>query len=657
MTFQVAILCAVFAALPLLQAVEPARLGEIERELAQLPQLIPSLQSSRRIGFHGHYAEPAWVTIDLGAIVTPERVVIFPARLPVVQNGTPPSTGFPAALDVEVDESAEFESPIRIARWSEAHPGEGEHLPFLSIPGNGASGRFLRVVIPNHGFRGTAGDPESLHFRLGEIVVLAEGRNVALRRPVTSSASTEQSRRWERTNLTDGYFWCLPLRGSEPSPSFGYHSATHSRAVPGSPLWVEIDLGQEMAIDEIHVTPAHPQNIPDAEGYGFPLQFEIVADPGTGETVVLDEIENPRSSAAALPNPGAAQVMLATPGLRARRIRVNAARLNGIGSSGLIENHFLALAEIQIWQGERNLALGKKVRHADSMAGDGWSAEALVDGYGSRYELLDWSTWLKGIEEASELQAEAVTIRARMAERREIRRNRLVTATVATALLIALASACAILVMRSIAARSREALRQRLARDLHDEIGASLSHLALQSELAGQQMRRGHLEPARLDNISATARETLDHMRDVIWLLAPASGSWSEFSQRMESIGHRLLDGVTGEVSVHGKPPEGSPPIGWAREVVAFFKEALTNARRHSQAECVRAEISWTDPVLTVCIDDDGCGFDANSITETTGYGLANLRQRATKLNADLKLDSEPGNGTRIRLSIPYPKS
>ncbi len=657
MKIKLACLCA-FAVLPLTQAEELDRLSEIEDELAGLPQLIPSQQSSRRVGFHGHFAEPARVTIDLGKIATPGQIVIFPARLPVELEKKPPSSGFPAAFEVEIDDSAEFDSPIRIARWSETTPGEGEHIPFVSIPGNGASGRYLRVLIPAQGFRGKDGEEEGRHFRLGEIVVLEGGLNVALRRPVTSTASTEQSRRWERSNLTDGYFWCLPLRGREHSLGFGYRSDSHSRSIPATPVWVEVDLGREMAIDEIHLTPAHPRNRPDAEGFGFPLQFEIVSDPGTpNETVVLDEIENPRSSAAALPNPGAAQVMLATPELRARRIRVSVARLNGIGSSGLIENHFLALGELQVWQGDQNIALGKAVSCADVASEEGWSPGALVDGHDRRFELLDWPTWLDGIEKARQLAAEAASIRSRMTEQREVRRRHMMNAAIATVLLIALASVIAVLIIRSNAARSLEAMRQRLARDLHDEIGASLSHLALQSELAGEHLRHNRLKADRLDTIAATARETLDHMRDVIWLLAPAPGNWQNLSQRIESIAHRLLDGVNGEVSISGKPPEGSPPLAWARELVAFFKEALTNARRHSGAKCIQVEITWADQ-LTIRIDDDGCGFDVETASVTSGgRGLTNLQERATALNSEYRLNTKPGRGTQICLTVGYPES
>ena len=93
----------------------------------------------------------------------------------------------------------------------------------------------------------------------------------------------EQARRWERMNLTDGYFWCLPLRGKPGSPSSGYQSRAAQRGglEAGSKVWVEIDLGESQTIDEIHIVPANPPDLPDGGGYGFPIQFKVVADAGT----------------------------------------------------------------------------------------------------------------------------------------------------------------------------------------------------------------------------------------------------------------------------------------------------------------------------------------------------------------------------------------
>ena len=180
-----------------------------------LPKLIPSLQTHRRIGFHGHGAETACVIVDFGREVTPEKIVLFPARPAIA--GDPPSAGFQSSLQIDISSDKGFSRSGHVARWQEEAVSAGERIDFLSFKGNGTSGRFLRIRVT--GFRDDPLQPSRQYYRLGEVIVLERGQNVALSCPVTSSASTEISRRWEARNLTDGYIWCLPLRGPESSPT------------------------------------------------------------------------------------------------------------------------------------------------------------------------------------------------------------------------------------------------------------------------------------------------------------------------------------------------------------------------------------------------------------------------------------------------------
>jgi signal transduction histidine kinase len=620
-----------------------ARRATVEAELETLPPLLASPQTCQRIGFHGHAAEPAWVVVDLGRRVTPEQVALFPARLPGA--GTTQS-GFPSAFTVEISDDPGFTSRVVIAEWREPEAGAGESLPFWMAAGNGGSGRYLRIAVT--GFRTDAGAVP--FFRLGEIVVLADGRNAALRCPVETSASLDSSRRWEPLNLTDGYFWCLPLVGSGRSATNGGRTRIDSSPIVDGTRWLEVDLGQPEQIDEIHLVPAHPMGLADLPGYGFPSHFQVVADADTTGARVLVEEFLPAYPAEALPNPGGAQVMLAPRDLTARRVRLAATTLWRIGPNigPLPQQYALALAELQCWRGGRNLAAGKPATISDSAEDEGWSAAALTDGFSSRHDLLDWKTWLDGIVRRAALEEELATIDERLARRREDRLQWLLSVAVGLLVTLTLAGIAMILWLRAAAAKRLAALQTRLARDLHDEIGASLSELAIQSDLARQQHER-QLDPGpRLAEISATARETLDHMRDVIWLLKPQAGSWRDLSHRLDSVANRLLDGIEHEVRVSGAPPEGRPAPQWARESVAFLKEAITNARRHAHAERITVGIDWNNG-LTMTVTDDGRGFTPETVV--AGQGLENLRERAAAMQARLEIDSRPGRGTTVRLA------
>lgn len=631
-------------------ATPDARLQEIERLLETLPPLIASAQSHQRIGFHGHEDEPAWVTVDFGRSVTPEKVAIFPTRFSVA--GTAPSEGFPPALEVEIADSPDFVEAVRLASWVEPESGASEQVSLLCFPGNGASGRYLRVRVTS--FHNDPFQPGRRYFRLGEIVVLAEGRNAALGCPVTTTAATETARRWEPRNLTDGYFWCLPLRGDESTIANGYRSASHKRPVVDEQVWVEVDLGASEALDEIHLVPTHPRDVADLPGYGFPTHFRVLAEAGTPDENELLRETAPRYPGEALPNPGAAQLMLNVQGLSARRVRVtcNALWRRGPGGNMAAADFLFALSELQLWRHGKNLAAGRPVHFADATTEAGWSPASLVDGRSSRHELLDWKTWLDGLERAEALRVEARSLGVEIERRRESQRRQLLLGAAAAIVGVLLIAVVSVLGLRMRATRMQSELQTRIARDLHDEIGASLSHLAIQSDLARLQLAKGELKPERLDGIAATARETLDQMRDVIWLLAPKFNDWSELSQRIESIVDRLLDGIEHRLDVEGRPPNGKPAIEWSRDLLAFLKEALTNVRKHAAAGHVRVAILWSDR-FTLRIEDDGRGIDLAAASRTGGAGMENLKRRAAALGGECDVSGRPGSGTTVRLSAP----
>ncbi len=629
------------------------RRADVAAELARLPQLLTAPQTHERLGFHGRGADPAWVLVDLGMRITPEKIVLFPATPPAA--GPAGSTGFPSAFAVQIAEDESFTEFVTIAAWREPSPGEGERLPFVTTPGNGAAGRFLRVQV--RGFRQDSQRAEGPFFQLGEIVVLAGGRNAALRRPVRTTASIDSSRRWEPMNLTDGYLWCLALRGAATSPSEGFQTSLFPRNITDGTVWVEVDLAEPRDLDEIHLVPAHPRQLADLPGYGFPTHFRVLADPDTpSERSILDE-NDPPPPEVALPNPGSSQVMIATPGLRARRIRVVCDALWQLAqvSGQAVAGYRFALAELQCWHGGANLASGMPVQCSDAALTEGWSTAAVVDDHSSRHALLDWNTWLAGIERRAMLEAELAAIdRDTAAARVESLRRWLLAAVVGLAA-VSMAAAAIVLWQRQQASRAHRQLQQRLARDLHDELGASLSHLAIQSDLARQEALRAESPVRRLTELSATAREAIDHMRDLVWLLTPAEGSWPELSSRLESIARRQLDGIDHDLRVVGCPPSGCPQISWARDVLSFFKETLTNVRLHAAASRVWVCLGW-DESLTIEIEDDGRGFTppaAAGPSSGGGQGLFNLRQRAEAVGGTLVIDSRPGHGTRVRLVAP----
>lgn len=626
--------------------VSSARLREersqIEQSLESLPQWVRAEQSHGRLGFHGNPGQAQWIVIDLGEVVSPDEVVLFPALSPV-DAAEGEGSGFPPEIEVEISDRNSFENAVRLGRWQEDEPGVGTRLPVLRFPcepETPVSGRYLRLRVfgsrPRQGGRGR-------FYTFGEIVVLEKGRNVALHRPVETSGEIENAPRWQAKNLTDGFLWCLQGRGALSSPSNGFHSGIEDG--PDHEKWVEVDLGEARSVDEIHLVPAHPQDFADTAGFGFPSQFRILGfgDPG-GERPLFE------SAAEGFQNPGASTVMFPVGGEQLHRIRIEVTSL--WQRTG---DYLFALGELQVWSGGENVALGKPVRALDVVESGLWDRDALTDGFSSRRDLLSWTEWLDGLSRRAELEIRMEEIAAILERRSMENRQRWWIGSAMAVSVLMVGFAMVLLLQRRQAARSRDALRERIAHDLHDELGASLSALALQSDLARRQLSGDDPVQERLAGLSKTARTTLDDMRDVIWLLAPAADSWPGFLNRIESISRRLLEGVDQEFRSEGDLPAGSPPIGWAREWVMFFKEALTNARRHAEARTIDVSLEWGARAVRLQVRDDGRGFDSDSPPRSGGLGLKGLSRRSAALGGRMKIESSPGSGTLVQLEVPLP--
>lgn len=632
------------ACLFLLAAVATSRADEaalrgLREAIESLPAPLPAEQSHGRIGFYGLKSDAARIVIDLGREIAPDEIVLFPARLPTGTTTGDGSNGFPPALSVSISEEPDSEKAVRLARWSEDEPGSGNRLSFLRLPGNGASGRYLTIAI--EGFRSRETGRGHFH-TLGEIVVLAGGANAALGRPVTTTASTENAPRWQAANLTDGFLWCLPFVGQSESPGNGYHSAI-DKTLTKPQKWVEVDLDSDHPVDEIQLVPAHPRDFADVGGFGFPPRFRVTGFTGDGREVPFFD-----TGGTHFPNPGAATVSLPGNATPVRRVRVEALEL--WQRTG---DFIFALAELRVISAGQNIAPGASISFADTTTTGSWSPEALIDGFSSRHLLLDWRTWLDAVSERESLQSRHDQLAAVLVSERETRMRRWLAIAGVLVAAVAIAAFLMVAAVRRKSAREHETWRSRLAGDLHDEIGASLSHLALQSDLARRTVGADDPLAKRLTSLSESARETLDHLRDTVWLLDPACGSWSQLDSRLAAVAARLLESLPHEFERSGTPPDSPAPPERSREIVLFLKEALTNLRRHSGSPHARVLLAWEKDRLLLEVADTGIGFDPDAIELGRGRGIANLRSRAASLGGQCHIVSSPDRGTTIRLEAP----
>ncbi len=196
------------------------------------------------------------------------------------------------------------------------------------------------------------------------------------------------------------------------------------------------------------------------------------------------------------------------------------------------------------------------------------------------------------------------------------------------------------------------AMRTRIATDLHDDIGANLTRIAVLSEVV---RRKGHADTDdHLSSIATVARESVTAMSDIVWAISPGRDGLNDLTRKMREHAEEVFS-ANGAQLTFTAPPIARDlrlSVDTRRDVYLIFKEAVNNAARHSG--CSRAHVSLQSDGrgLVLSIADDGAGFDIAS--EDQGNGLSSMRRRAERLGARFDIISRPGTGTTVHLELPY---
>jgi signal transduction histidine kinase len=196
--------------------------------------------------------------------------------------------------------------------------------------------------------------------------------------------------------------------------------------------------------------------------------------------------------------------------------------------------------------------------------------------------------------------------------------------------------------------RALERLRLRIARDLHDEVGANLGSVSL---LAQMMESNPNSEDAR--QVHGIVGQTVDTLRDIVWFIDPTHERLSDLVVRLRDTAKHMLSSVPHEFEVHGDFSSAGLPLDFRRNVIPIFKETLHNALKHAHASRIKIEIRRTSRGFVLTIVDDGLGFDPGK--SHPGNGLRNLRKRAQEMGASLDVSSEPGRGTTVTLTANIP--
>ena len=198
--------------------------------------------------------------------------------------------------------------------------------------------------------------------------------------------------------------------------------------------------------------------------------------------------------------------------------------------------------------------------------------------------------------------------------------------------------------------RALERLRQQIARDLHDEVGANLGSISLLTEVMEKMP-----QPGDLAQIRSTADQTMDTLRDLVWIINPSHEHLSDLIARLKQIAAIMLANLNYDFAEMEQANNIKLSLELRRNIPPLFKEILNNIRKHSRANHVSIRLYCLEGKLVLEVRDDGVGFDV--ARQRPGDGLKNFQNRAAEMRAKLTVTSQFKDGTTVKLTAPLTKS
>ena len=197
--------------------------------------------------------------------------------------------------------------------------------------------------------------------------------------------------------------------------------------------------------------------------------------------------------------------------------------------------------------------------------------------------------------------------------------------------------------------------RERISSELHDGLAQVLGYVITKSQATRELLQKMATAKDHLVELENVAQDVYTDTREAILGLRTAiSGDRSMVSALREySERFNQMHNIKTEFSISDRTiPSLSPQI--ELQVIRIVQEALSNVRKHAGATCAKVRIVAGDNEVTIMVEDDGRGFDVESSKgDWTKFGLRNMKERADSVHGTLNIESTPGNGTKLILSLP----
>lgn len=477
--------------------------------------------------------------------------------------------------------------------------------------------------------------------------------NLAHSAKLTASDSLEREA-WGLRFLSDDRTPLGQPEISETPPGYrGYHSQLFDDE--GTEVLVEYQWEQPQPMDAVRLHPAKPDFWDDAGGYGFPQKFILQALPATavsGQASTWLTIADQRTEN--YPNPANNDITFWLPqltpvGKLRLRATLLAPELASLQQNAARPKFLLALSEMRALRGGFPLAGPASISSSSKPLDSHWGVEGLVDGYTSTGKIIGARRWASDLSQRRILVGN-ISRQEQLLDRR-VRWQNTRLGIVAGVLIAALLVTVVVNWTLSNRRRVRAVMidRERIANDLHDEVGGALGSISLLSQkLRG--MSDSPEQQALLDKVHAAASEAQAGVREAVWAAGASSVDNKTFEKHLHTIAERMLPDCDIEWQSNGSVVAPTFAPRKQHHFGMFFREAIHNIQKHAKASTVTLRFQWNPRNLVFIISDDGEGLHS---LPASCESFRTLRYRAEQLPAKLTIESDPSGGTRFTLTTP----
>lgn len=263
---------------------------------------------------------------------------------------------------------------------------------------------------------------------------------------------------------------------------------------------------------------------------------------------------------------------------------------------------------------------------------------------------------LKKLEEQynSEKKENEITLlkKDKELQQQRLSRQRVLFGAAAALLILALLGIVLLVNRSRLRQRMKELeLRNQIAADLHDEVGSSLSSIHMLSQMATVQNDEDNNQKNILDKVNTNAKETMDRMSDIVWMIKPGESDGGSLRQRMERFANEICSSKNIELTTDLSAMENiKPTMAQRKNVYLIFKEAINNAVKYSGSERIEVKATIQNKQLELAIKDFGKGFEQSA--KARGNGLDNMKNRAKESGGTLAIDSTEGTAVTLLVHV-----